>query len=148
MGVNAVVVVENSRHRTPDEFKESILQDRDLGPLVWNALNSITEPPWEEFEWQGKKYFSWTVTPRVAYLNLYREEDEAPTPVQITFFRCMLLVERAAGGPIYVGNDVVNYRTPSDFPEEGFWLPPRLDSLWSNWREIAQLDVRKLSLIF
>lgn len=148
MGVNAVVIVENSQNITLDDFKGRILQDHDLGELVWNALPNATYPPWEEFEWQGKQYFSWIFTPRVSYLNLYHEDNDAPTDVQITFFRCMLLVERAGGGPIYVGNDVIDHHTPSDFPEEEFWLPPALNSLWPNWREIARLDVQEISLIF
>jgi hypothetical protein len=150
MGVNVIVIVENSRDTTLDAFRDFLLQDKDLGPLVWNSFEDDTMLPWEEFTWEGKKYFSWIFTPRFTYLNLYRQEGEAPTPIQITFFRCMLLVEQAAGGPIHVGNDIIDRRTPSDFPEEPFWLPFELDAWWPNWREIAQtpLDPNELGLIF
>lgn len=147
MGVDAVVIVENSRNRTLEEFKALLLQDEELGRLLWDPFEISTGElvsqfqPWEAFEWEGKKYFSWIASPRAFYLNLYKEEGEEPTPIQITFFRCMLLVEQAAGGPIYVGNDVVYHHTPFDFPEEPFWLPGELDALWPNWREIARIPL-------
>lgn len=156
MGVDVVVIVENSRNRTLDEFKALLLQDKELGRLLWDPFEVAPgEPgsdfqPWEAFEWEGKQYFSWIASPRSYYLNLYEEASKEPTPFQITFFRCMLLVEQAAGGPIYVGNDVIHHRTPFDFPEDPFWLPLELDFLWPNWREIAQMPLApdELRLIF
>lgn len=135
MGIDAVVIVENSNHITLDTFRTMLLQDNDLARLVWNSP-SVEFSPWQEFEWRGKKYFSWLCAPRMTRLDFYVTSTN-PTDTQIIFFRCMHLVEQVAGGPIYVGNDLIYRCVPDEFPSEDFVLPPPLDSLCWNWRDLA-----------
>lgn len=150
MGVDAVVIVENSRDVSLDEFIRALSEDEwgSRTVYLWEE-----EPGWTEFEWEGKRYFSWVYAPRAWHLDLYGLNDETTTevergpdsenPVQVTFLKAMLAVERAAGGPIYVGNDLINFDTPEDaaaFQEE-FFLPAALDWLIPRWREAEKLVV-------
>ncbi len=138
MGVNAVVIVENSKGISLAEFKRKLQDDR-WGKRAWRFYYE-DESEWSEFEFEGKRYFTWTSTPRFGHLGLY-EYDEEPdaNPYRILFFKIMLAVEKISGGPVFVGNDMVNLHHPDEAtPKYPFYLPPELDYWWRNWREIAE----------
>ena len=148
MGVNAVVIVENSLNISLRDFTRRLRED----PWGIHASDKHEEG-WEEFIWKGKRYLSWVWGPRVGYLGLYTTETNAPdidNPVQLTFLKVMLTVERLAGGPVYVGNDVVNKHSPEevDTPEEAYFLPPLLDHLIPQWREVENIQVQRPCLVF
>ena len=61
----------------------------------------------------------------------------------------MLFIEKIAGGPVYVGNSVVHIPHPNlESKKHGFyfWIPPELDDLYENWRELANGNVKKLGM--
>ncbi|MBI1923938.1 hypothetical protein HYR99_06770, partial [Candidatus Poribacteria bacterium] len=70
--------------------------------------------------------------------------------VQVTFLKVMRVVERLAGGPIYIGNDVVSPKVPedADLHGTGFYLPVELDTLLSKWREVDTVEVDDPYMIF
>ena len=147
MGVNAVVIVENSRNVSLEDFISGLRQD------LWGQRAVDRYNGWEEFNWEGKNYFSWLSGPRVGQIELYDEGDSAPfedNPVQLTFLKVMLVVERLAGGPVYVGNDAVNRHLPEEVytDDEAFFLPAMLDGLIPKWREVANMQVEKPRLVF
>lgn len=58
MGVDVVVMVENSRNIFLADFLDSMKKD-EWGRLYCHSLSIDPEDtPWEEFEWEGKRYFS------------------------------------------------------------------------------------------
>jgi hypothetical protein len=169
MGINLVVIVENRNHLSLAEFRSALLQDQEIGHLAWDTYwdtywettergKTVAEEDrfyaWQEFIWEGKQYFTWMTSPRMSSFNAYEfdEEEDEPDEYDITFLKIMLLVEQIAGGPIYVGNDVVNPKYPGEYEQDEddalyFWLPPKLDSLRANWRETAKLET-KPAIIF
>jgi len=153
MGINVVVLVENRRQISLDEFAEGLLAD-EWGQQAWNGRDDKVKA-WKEFEWEGKNYFSWRFTPRFAYLGLFNPEWGSDYPdvenvVQVTFLKVMRVVERLAGGPIYIGNDVVSPKVPedADLHGTGFYLPVELDILLSKWREVDTVEVDDPYMIF
>ena len=146
MGVDLVVIVENSKNISLQAFKTAILQESVLGSLVWNSFGGYEGDeiaPWEEFAWEGKTYFSWRFPPRLSTFNVYElpEEPDDLDAREITFLKIAWLLEQLAGGPVHIGNDVVNPSHPGDVDEQRedpFWLPLTLDSQLKNWRAIAQ----------
>ncbi|MCP4695587.1 MAG: hypothetical protein GY862_01880 [Gammaproteobacteria bacterium] len=172
MGVNAIVIVKNANHLMPSEFADGLRAD-PWGRRVWNCLPDEPDEPdaWTAFTWKKEEYFSWRYTPRVAHLDLYNDDPEdnpddpdPDNPVQLTFFKAMLAVERIAGGPVYVGNDVINrhmpryaekyeagyekYQTPDDEEDEDFYLPGELDGLIPNWRMAELYPVTKPYMVY
>jgi hypothetical protein len=148
MGVDAVITVENSRHITMDAFVDG------MNAAPWGkryALDYSGGPAWESFEWEGKTYFSLSVgSPR--YSRLFKDEWDFdcdkyyPNPrfnyvSQVTFCKAMQTAEALAGGPVYLGNDVVWSRTPSSTYDEEFTLPPDLSVIMEDWRTIAALPI-------
>jgi hypothetical protein len=142
MGIKLVAIVENSKGISMDEFKEGLLNDK-YGKHAWDEW---TDPDgrviksWEEFEYKGRRYFSWVLSPKETYFSLY-ETDELPedNPLRVLLFKVLLSVERIAGGPVYIGNDLFCLRTPEEETEKfKFFLPYKLDSLWESWREVAE----------
>jgi hypothetical protein len=149
MGVDAVVIVENNRNLTVDAFVAKMNAD------PWGkryAFESSGEPAWTFFEWEGKAYFSLTSGyPR--YMWLFEDEwdferdKRYPNPrfsyrSQVGFCKAMQVAERIAGGPVFLGNDVIYARTPGvTHGNETFMLPPELDVMLGNWRAIAALPI-------
>lgn len=154
MGVNFVVFVENRRHVSIQEFKEGLMKDPVIGPYAWNEFpdDSLYKwPPWEEFEWENKRYFTWYLAPRLSNFNLYEFDPKhaEPNAFMITFLKTMLLVEQVAGGPVHISNDVVQLRHPDEADDSGlaFCMPGELDPWIENWREIARLDAKPSLII-
>lgn len=148
MGINLVVFVENCRQISLDTFKQQLLQDPAIGRFVWNSHRADSDwQPWGEFVWEGKAYFTWLSSPRISSFDPYAFDpaEVEPTDSEITFLKIMALVEQVAGGPIYLGNDVVLAKEPpeededDDDPDFSFWIPAELDSYCKQWREIAAL---------
>lgn len=134
MGVNAVVIVENSRNILFNKFISALKADM-FGRFAWNS-----EDAWDEFKWEGKRYFSWDHPPKTFHLDLYNfdrdsDEPDADNRAQLTFLKVMYLIEELAGGPVFVGNDVGDFHTPAiaESVGESFFLPPKLDILLPNW---------------
>jgi hypothetical protein len=64
MGVNLVVIAENSRGITIDKFRRGLREDQ-YGRLAWAEEDEDTEYlTWEGFEFKGKSYFTWVFSPR------------------------------------------------------------------------------------
>jgi hypothetical protein len=89
------------------------------------------------------------------YLGLIDLDDNDVDPgfvktVHITFLKVMHVVEKIAGGPVYVGNDVISKRTSSDFMEDDFpfFLPSQLDYIVTDWRKTAEIEIDKPLLVF
>jgi hypothetical protein len=62
-------------------------------------------------------------------------------------------VEVIAGGPLFVGNDMVNMRLPplagdSEEARENFGWPPALDDLVPNWRTAKEIAVENPYLVY
>lgn len=106
---------------------------------------------WAEFSWQGQRHFSWIYAPRIRSLDLYDEEARAPDPdnaAQITFLRIMAVLEKAVGGPIYVGNDVVDSSHPEHRDDrEEFCFPTPLDALMPDWRTACAVEPYHFALL-
>lgn len=158
MGVNAIIIVENSRKISLNEFASGLLAD-PWGKWAWNSihLDEREDIPqcWVEFVWEGKQYFSWIYTPRYRYLGLIDLDDEDVDPghvktVHITFLKVMHAVEKIAGGPVYVGDDVIFAHTPEDALEakDSFYLPIELDYMVADWRKTAEIEIDKPRLVF
>ncbi len=62
----------------------------------------------------------------------------------------MLVIERLAGGPIYVGNDFVCQMLPEHARLDGerFSLPSELDTMLHNWRDVDNIEIDTPQLIF
>ncbi len=149
MGMNAVVIVENSRGISFEQFI------RDLESDEWARCTFAPQAEpfdmWEEFEWEGKKYFSWLHTPRFRHLGLYEDDKpDAANDVQITFLKIMLAVEKFAGGPVRVGNDAFGYKLPRDdvAHDEEFFLPAELDGTLPGWRTAENMEPINPHLVF
>ena len=155
MGINLVVIVENSNGVSLQEFKEALLQEPLLGPLAWNSMRGHRGDelsPWEEFSWEGKAYFTWILSPRLSSFELHElpGEPDAVEGHSITFLKIMRLVEQIAAGPVCTGHDMVNLVHPADADEprgQSFWLPLELDFQLKDWRDIAQREA-EACLIF
>ncbi|MCB1189770.1 MAG: hypothetical protein H7A23_00720 [Leptospiraceae bacterium] len=144
MGINLVVITENSKNLSLKGFRDALLQEPLIGKIAWDKH-------WEEFDWEGKKYFTWILAPRISAFDPYSFKPEAPTYTEITFLKIMLLVERITGGTIYIGNDAVHIEHPNREDEKHgfmFWIPPELDYICKDWRETASKHTEKLGLIF
>ncbi len=153
MGINAVVIVENSRPVSFEEFNAGLRADKWGNRALDSADNEKEFKSWTEFQWDGKRYFSWVFAPRYPHLHFEDVEGDDPDPgypAQITFLKIMLTAEKIAGGPVYVGNDVVCKATPFDFPgeEPGFYVPSSLDWLIPNWRKVEDVEIDKPYLVF
>lgn len=153
MGVNFVVILENSRHISIQKFKEVLIKDPVVGFHAWSDFPEDEESPckchpWEEFEWENKRYFTWNFAPRLSTFNFYEFDAnvDEPDACMITFLKIMLLAEQAAGGPVHISNDVVQLSHPDEAEDSRmtFYIPGELDEWVENWREIAQLDARPM----
>ncbi|UCH97973.1 MAG: hypothetical protein JSV88_14255 [Candidatus Aminicenantes bacterium] len=156
MAVNAIVIVENSKQISLKEFARGLKND-PWGKLAWFTIHKETDDitdSWEEFQWEGKQYFSWRTTPIFRYLGFFEPEvDTDPEEIKIvhiTFLKAMLSVEKIAGGPVYVGDDIVDRHTPADVLEDErpFYLPLDLDLLIPGWREKAKIEIDDRYMIF
>jgi len=157
MGVEAVVIVENPSAISLDRLGQ-LLEAEGWGRYAVTRLDGRLL--WETFDWEGRRYFSWQSGPRFRYLGFSGEDGEgsaarpdAPDPnnsVQLTFLKAMSALERIAGGPVYLGVDTVNARTPAMAQafNEPFHLPPKLDDWMGNWRAAEQLDVPNPGMVF
>jgi hypothetical protein len=148
MGVDAIVIIENSRNSTLDAFIEGMRADQ------WGKSysGSADEPVWECFEWEGKTYFS-LIRGNPRYARLYRNgwdfegKKAYPNPrfnhvAQAAFCKAMAVAEELAGGPVYLGNDVIWHKTPDRiYRNETFLLPPELEVMVEDWRTIAALPI-------
>lgn len=154
MGVNAVVIVENSHHISLEQFAKGLL-DNPWGKRARNPFDDEVIESWTGFEWDDRSYFSWLFTPRYVHLgfeklHLESGDPDFDCPVQLTFLKTMVIVEEIAGGPVYVGNDVVCKHTPSDCPEEDmeFYLPLELDFIIPNWRKVKRVELDNPQMVF
>ena len=153
MGVNAVVIVENRHGISFEEFARGLEADEwGIHGCNWEDR---AEKSWEQFEWEGNTYFTWTYTPRTMPLVLYEREPDCDdpdfeNPVQLTFLKLMLVVERLAGGPIYIGADVLDPHRPEDKAQSNreFSLPDKLDLLMPNWRKANRAKPERAYLVF
>jgi len=150
MGVDAVLIVENSRKISLDNFLKKMSMD-DWGKR--SIFNFSKESPdfssWIEFEWAGKCYFS-LVSDLPRYKFLIRksydfksktsyDNPDFDSKIQISFLRIAVAAEKIAGGPVHLGNDVINSaELPDDIDEcERFTIPTEIDCVIPDWRMIA-----------
>jgi hypothetical protein len=150
-GVNVVVMVENSHNLSLQNFVERMCSD-EWGIRAIDERAEYAEDNWATFRWEGKECFAWLDTPRERHIDLYGGFDPE-NPVQMTFFKILCSVEAIAGGPLYVGNDVVHSRLPpleddSEEAAESFWRPSELDYLIPNWREAKDVAVENPHLVY
>lgn len=153
MGVDVVVMVENSRNIFLADFLDSMKKD-EWGKRYCHSLSIDPEDtPWAEFEWEGKRYFSLIYgSPR--YFRIFTKEYDLESEsycdnpkfdymTQLSFLKAMLTAEKLAGGPVYLGNDVIYSTLPSEHPEDDkfFYIPSEMDIMIENWREIANRDI-------
>ncbi len=136
MGINLVVIIENSKKISLEEFKEGLLNDQ-WGKYGWAWPED--DDVWEEFRWKKKRYFTWIFSPRAPYIDIYGTDSDSAeeNPYRLLFFKVMRIAEKLAGGPVYVGIDMFHCRLPDDCPHGKFSLPPELDFYWEEWREVA-----------
>ena len=154
MGVYAVVMVEKRRGISFSSFIAGLISDEwGKFALGWRDIDNNNS--WVDFEWKDRRYFSWLNAPREPHLDLYSSEDypDKENPVQLTFLKAMLVVERLAGGPVLIGNDVIYvYSYPPDedekFDDYSFVLPPKLDIYIPEWRKVEGMAVDDPHLIF
>jgi hypothetical protein len=144
MGVNAIVIIENSKRITRRAFVAGMEEDAWGRYLVPHWRNFPAMRSWGSFKWQGRRYFTLHSKPRYRWLGLagfnangepgplpdtraYTSADkESPAdnqkhsdidpenPHHLTFLKAMLAAERLAGGPIMVDNDVVGASSPGE----------------------------------
>jgi hypothetical protein len=153
MGVNVVVIVPNQTGISLEDLIDRLSSD----PYGLRSVHGIADhngetlKGWMEFSWKGQRYFSWIYSPRLSPLDLYQEEVSAPdrdNAVQITFLKIMTLLEKIAGGPVRVGNDVINSRYPDQHDPEEFSLPMPLDALIPDWRDAGAIKPFEIGLVF
>ncbi len=117
MGIRFVIIIENKAERSQEEV------DEELGVVECEVGGKLCRySRWECFEWEGKKYCTWVISPRF----FLPEED----PRRWEALRKYLVKVRSflGGGEVYLGNDVVYVSSPKDtFPGEEFLPPPPLD---------------------
>jgi hypothetical protein len=133
MGVNLIVIVENLKGLNQEEVNEA------LGVEVFEHKGKReVYPNWELFEWEGKSYASWTFTPRtfdglydiftyhLDKVDPFDKVDEDTRKRWESLRKYLAKVRRLFGnGKVYIGNDFIYFRTPSEakaFGEE-FFLP-------------------------
>lgn len=156
MGVNVVATVENSRDLSLHGFVEEFESDR-WGKFIRFGDWSLSQS-WDMFAWQSKTYFVWKQSPRISYLGIsdfWDDEIErgciqTNRPIHLTFLKVMLAVERIAGGPVYVGDDVAYVYTPGRLEDSEYiyMLPPKLDIVIPTWRDIETIEIEEPFLIF
>ncbi len=171
MGIYAIATVENSRDISLDEFLSEMKKD-EWGKLYCQDFSDPKYPPWGEFEWEGKRYFTARDTPK--YWRLIEQEcdfepDDADPDgldsgryyyydnpdfdykLQVSFLKAMAAAERLAGGPVYFADDAVLSHEPpppeDPDPDEHFGIPYKLDGVITNWREIANTNVSVEELV-
>ena len=129
MGVDAVLIVENSRGISLEKFLFDIEKDDWSKCTRYAASESPDYPSWVEFEWEGIRYFSLASgTPRYKFLmprqhdfklNTTYENPDFDREVLISFLKIALAAEKIAGGPVYLGNDAIHQIEPPEDIEEG-----------------------------
>jgi len=153
MGVNAVLMVENRRNITLEEFICGMQKD-EWGKRYCKSF-AEDESGWVEFEWEGRHYFSMQYCNPRYFRLLAKEYDfesgkfyEYDNPdfdyaIQVSFLKAVRIAEELAGGPVYFGNDVVSGYQPPEKPEhdEFFHIPFELENIIENWREIADTKI-------
>lgn len=110
MGVCFVVILENRAARTEGEV---------------NLALSVPGRLWTCFSHQGRSYASWLVAPR------YFDRDEDPERWEA--LRKYLVRARTflGRGAVYLGNDMVHLRTPTDVMDDWpFFLPMEVPEEW------------------
>ncbi len=150
MGVDVIAMVENSRQISLEDFLTGMTTD-EWGK-IYSSVSYTGEASWIEFEWESKIYFSLRFNaPRYHSLfekqydfddGKYYKNPDFSYFVQVSFLKAMRMAERLAGGPVYLGNDVIwHIRPPEDSEERSFTIPFELDSMIDNWREIADIEI-------
>lgn len=150
MGANFVVIVEKSKPISLEDFKNEIRKHGEFGSWIWRDAPMPDYAPWKEFAWREKSYFTWLSSPRYKFYRDLHDEEKWLSPYAITFFKMMLLIEQAAGGPIFIGNDELEEKYPCA-DETGyvtFRLPTELDWYRRDWRDIAIRLETKPCMIF
>ena len=152
MGVDVIVMVENTREISLEDFCES-MDNCEWGKRWGYHSFSYNFKLWIGFEWEGKRYFFLTCGPRYSRLvamydfglGEYYDNPDFDSEIQVPFLRAMLAAERIAGGPVFLGNDAVWVLDPSENPGENryFFIPPKLGVIIKDWREIAESDAEK-----
>lgn len=144
MSVDAILIVENSRQISLEQFQREIKTDD------WSKSSELLDYfSWIEFKWDGIAYFSLASgAPCFKFLmpescdsksQIAYDNPDFDPDAQTSFLKIALAAEKIAGGPVYFGNDVVNQREPSEDIEENdfFSIPLEIDSLIPEWRQIA-----------
>jgi hypothetical protein len=118
MGINFVIIIENHSQRSQEEVDEALgvqhftLRDGSSDE-VWSK--------WECFTHEGHSYASWIFTPR--YFN---PDDDARWWEGLRKY-LVRVREFFGGGAVFLGNDVVCFKTPDDAFHQPFFLPLQLD---------------------
>lgn len=109
----------------------------EWGRLYCHSLSIDPEDtPWSEFEWEGKRYFS-LIYGSPGYFRIFTREYDFESKsycdnpnfdyvIQLSFLKAMLTAEKLAGGPVYIGHDVLYSTMPSEHPEDDkfLYIPP------------------------
>ena len=148
MGILTVVHAENS-HRLPLDLFVQKMKDDAWGKLSFPVWYENPDDAWVEFTWRGKSYFAWKPGFHTYYLHLFDGASlfvhetkpnlfDPENQVQVTFLQIMLTVALLAGGPVYVGNDASDFKTPESAEDAGreFALALPLDYLIEKWRDV------------
>jgi hypothetical protein len=153
MGINVVVIAQNQTGVSLENLIHQLSSDQ-YGLCAVHGIADHEEKTlkgWMEFFWKGQCYFSWIYSPRLRSLDLYQEEASAPNrdnAIQITFLKIMAVLEKIAGGPVRVGNDMINSCYPEQHSQEEFFLPMQLDDLIPNWRDVDTIQPSETGLVF
>jgi len=109
MGVNIVAIIPNEKNRTQEELNEDFCHF---------YVEEECVPYWELFEWEGKSYASWCISPRYV-------EPERNHPRWEAIRRILVEVLEFLGAKeVHYGNDVVLLkRQEQTFPGWDFVLP-------------------------
>jgi hypothetical protein len=149
MGVDAVLMVENSLRISLEKFLEKMPMDDWGKRSIFNFPESPDFSSWIEFEWKGKCYFSLVSgVPRYKFLirkcydfksKIAYDNPDFDSKIQIPFLKIALSAEKIAGGPVHLGNDVIySKESPEDIDADDFFtIPMELDSVIPEWRKIA-----------
>ncbi len=120
MGINLVVIIENSKKINLKKFKDGLRSDR-WGKYGWKWPE---KDAWEEFRCKRKRYFTWIYSPREPYIDIYGTDSKPAEEnhYRLLFFKVMRVAEKLACGPVYVGIDMFYCKTPVDCSNEEFSL--------------------------
>lgn len=108
MGINIVAIIPNEKSRTQEELT------KEFGYFF---VREERIPYWDLFEWAGKSYATWSISPRYV-------DPERNHPAWEAIRRILVRVMAFLGAKdVFYGNDVVLTKVPETFPDMDFIMP-------------------------